>query len=183
MTVMAAVGSAAVTAGAVAAPVSGERRAASGAGDSAPLSARDVALVQASFERVLPIADEAAALFYARLFELDPGLRALFRNDLAAQGRALMGMLRVAVAGLSRLDQIVPAVQALGRRHAAYGVTDAHYATVASALLWALERGLGDAFTPETRSAWVTVYTLLATAMQQATAAYRQPELIAPVAA
>ena len=156
------VGAAVATAGAVA----------------APLSAGDIALVQASFQRVLPIADEAAALFYARLFELDPSLRSLFRNDLKAQGRALMGMLRVAVAGLTRLDQIVPAVQALGRRHAAYGVTDAHYATVASALLWTLERGLGDAFTPETRAAWVAVYTLLAGTMQQA-AAYRQAEPVA----
>jgi hemoglobin-like flavoprotein len=159
------------TAGAVIAPVPG-----------APLSARDIALVQASFQQVLPIADEAAALFYARLFELDPSLRALFRDDLAAQGRALMGMLRVAVAGLTRLDQIVPAVQALGRRHAAYGVTDAHYAAVAGALLWTLERGLGDTFTPETRSAWVAVYTLLATTMQRA-AANRQAELVAAVAA
>jgi hemoglobin-like flavoprotein len=135
-----------------------------------PLSARDVALVQASFERVLPIADDAAALFYSRLFELDPSLRPLFRNDMKVQGRALMGTIRVAVAGLSRVDQIVPTVQALGRRHATYGVKDEHYATVGSALLWTLEQGLGDAFTPETRAAWVQVYTVLAETMQQAAA-------------
>jgi hemoglobin-like flavoprotein len=135
-----------------------------------PLSERDVALVQASFERVLPIADDAAALFYSRLFELDPSLRPLFRNDMKVQGRALMGTIRVALAGLSRLDQIVPTVQALGRRHATYGVKDEHYATVGSALLWTLEQGLGDAFTPETRTAWVQVYTLLAETMQQAAA-------------
>ena len=135
-----------------------------------PLSAQEIALVQGSFEQVLPIADTAAALFYGRLFELDPSLRALFRNDMVAQGRALMGMIKVAVAGLTRLDQIVPAVQVLGRRHGGYGVRDEHYATVASALLWTLERGLGEAFTPETRAAWVKVYTLLAETMQQAAA-------------
>ena len=135
-----------------------------------PLSAKEIALVQGSFEQVLPIADTAAALFYGRLFELDPSLRALFRNDMSTQGRALMGMIKVAVAGLTRLDQIVPAVQALGRRHGGYGVRDEHYATVASALLWTLERGLGEAFTPETRAAWVKVYTLLAETMQQAAA-------------
>ena len=144
----------------------------------APLSARDVALVQTSFALVLPIADDAAALFYSRLFDLDPSLRALFRNDMKAQGRALMGMIRVAVAGLTKLDQIVPAVQTLGRRHAGYGVRDEHYATVASALLWTLDQGLGDAFTPETREAWVKVYTLLAETMQQAAAEGRQAELV-----
>jgi hemoglobin-like flavoprotein len=144
--------------------------AAPAAGTSGPLSERDVALVQASFDRVLPIADDAAALFYSRLFELDPSLRPLFRNDMKVQGRALMGTIRVALAGLGRLDQIVPTVQALGRRHATYGVKDEHYATVGSALLWTLEQGLGDAFTPETRTAWVQVYTLLAETMQQAAA-------------
>jgi hemoglobin-like flavoprotein len=150
----------------------------SGTSGDAPLSERDVALVQASFQLVLPIADDAAALFYSRLFELDPSLRALFRNDMKAQGRALMGMIRVAVAGLTKLDQIVPAVQALGRRHASYGVKDEHYATVGSALIWTLEQGLGDAFTPETRSAWLKVYTVLAETMQQAAADYRQAELV-----
>ena len=77
-----------------------------------------IALIRASFGRVEPIAETAAALFYARLFELDPALRPLFRGDLQVQGRALMGMLRVVVRGLDRLEQLVPAVQALGRRHA-----------------------------------------------------------------
>ena len=125
-------------------------------------------LVQASFAQVLPIAQAAAELFYARLFELDPGLRALFRGDMAAQGRALMGMLRVAVNGLDRLDQIVPAVQDLGRRHARYGVREAHYATVGQALLDTLERGLGPAFTDEVREAWVAAYSLLAGVMLDA---------------
>ena len=127
-------------------------------------------LVQASFRNVVPIADVAAALFYARLFELDPSLRPLFRGDLEAQGRKLMHMLSVAVRGLDNLDRLVPNVQALGRRHVGYGVTAAHYATVGEALLWTLEQGLGEDFTPSVREAWTAVYTALAEVMQQAAA-------------
>jgi hemoglobin-like flavoprotein len=127
-------------------------------------------LVQSSFGKVAPIADVAATLFYTRLFELDPSLRRLFRGALDEQGRKLMQMLGVAVAGLDHLEALVPAVEALGRRHAAYGVTEAHYATVASALLWTLEQGLGEDFTPQVRAAWVAVYAVLADVMQHAAA-------------
>src|SRR5688572_13403050 len=97
-------------------------------------------LVQTSFATIAPIADDAAALFYHRLFDLDPSLRQMFRGDMAGQRKKLMQMLTAAVKGLDRLEQLVPAVQELGRRHAAYGVTDAHYGTVGSALLWTLEK-------------------------------------------
>jgi hemoglobin-like flavoprotein len=123
-------------------------------------------LVQASFATIAPIADDAAALFYRRLFELDPSLERLFRGDMAEQRRKLMQMLTAAVKGLDRVDQLVPVVQALGRRHAAYGVEDRHYETVGAALLWTLEKGLGGAFTPDTKEAWATVYGILATTMQ-----------------
>jgi hemoglobin-like flavoprotein len=125
-------------------------------------------LVQESFATIIPIADDAAALFYRRLFDLDPSLERMFRGDMAEQRKKLMQMLTAAVKGLNRLDQLVPVVQELGRRHAGYGVTDRHYATVGKALLWTLEKGLGSAFTPETREAWATVYGLLATTMQHA---------------
>jgi hemoglobin-like flavoprotein len=125
-------------------------------------------LVQDSFAVIAPIADDAAVLFYRRLFEIDPSLQAMFRGDMAEQRRKLMQMLTAAVKGLDRLDQLVPVVQELGRRHAAYGVADAHYDTVGAALLWTLEKGLGDAFTPETKEAWAAVYGLIATTMQQA---------------
>ena len=81
-----------------------------------------------------------------------------------------MTMLKVVVNGLHRIDQIVPAVQELGRRHARYGVTDAHYDTVAAALLWTLGLGLGEAFTPEVAAAHAAAYTLLAETMKAATA-------------
>jgi hemoglobin-like flavoprotein len=97
-------------------------------------------------------------------------LRALFRGDMAAQGRHLMGTLAVAVRGLDNLEALVPAVQALGRRHVGYGVRDEHYATVGAALIWTLERGLGERFTPAAREAWIAVYRVLATTMQEAAA-------------
>jgi hemoglobin-like flavoprotein len=124
--------------------------------------------VQESFATIAPIADDAAALFYRRLFEIDPSLRHMFRGDMAEQRRKLMQMLTAAVKGLDRLEQLVPVVEDLGRRHATYGVEDRHYDTVGSALLWTLEKGLGDAFTPETKQAWTTVYGLLATTMKTA---------------
>ena len=123
-------------------------------------------LIQDSFALVVPIANTAAELFYARLFELDPSLRTMFRGDMREQGRKLMQMLTVAVRGLDRLDAILPAVQALGRRHAAYGVRDEHFETVGAALLWTLEQGLGSAFTPEVAQAWASLYAVVATTMQ-----------------
>jgi hemoglobin-like flavoprotein len=125
-------------------------------------------LVQDSFATIAPIADDAAVLFYRRLFELDPSLEPMFRGNMAEQRKKLMQMLTAAVKGLDRLDQLVPVVENLGRRHAGYGVTDAHYDTVGSALLWTLEMGLGRAFTAEVKDAWATVYGLLATTMKEA---------------
>jgi len=129
-----------------------------------------VTLVQNSFAAIAPIADDAAALFYRRLFELDPSLQAMFKGDMTEQRKKLMHMLTLAVKGLNRLEQLVPVVEDLGRRHVGYGVEDRHYETVGEALLWTLEKGLGPAFTPETKEAWVTVYGLLATTMKSAAA-------------
>ncbi|MCG2582138.1 MAG: globin domain-containing protein [Marinobacter sp.] len=127
-----------------------------------------IALVQESFAKVAPIADDAAALFYNRLFELDPELRPLFKGNMAEQGKKLMKMIGMAVNSLGRLEEIVPAVQSLGERHMDYGVKEQDYDTVGSALLWTLEQGLGKAFTPECRAAWAQTYTLLANTMKDA---------------
>ena len=119
---------------------------------------------------MVPISDKAAELFYGRLFELDPSLKALFPNDMMEQGKKLMKMIATAVNGLDRLTEIVPAVEALGERHVGYGVKDEHYDTVGEALIWTLATGLGDEFTDEVESAWVTVYTILADTMKGAAA-------------
>lgn len=127
-------------------------------------------LVQDSFTKVAPIAEAAAEIFYNKLFELDPALKPLFKGDIKEQGKKLMAVLGVAVAGLDDLDKLVPVVQDLGKRHVGYGVQDEHYGTVAEALLFTLEQGLGDDFTPEVKEAWVTVYTILADVMTKAAA-------------
>lgn len=134
------------------------------------MTPEQVRLVQSSMQKVLPISETAAELFYRRLFELDPALQSLFHGDMKEQGRKLIQMINAAVDGLDQPDTIIPAVQALARRHAAYGVQAPHYATVGAALLWTLEQGLGDSFTPEVRAAWTETYTLLAGVMQQASA-------------
>jgi hemoglobin-like flavoprotein len=127
-----------------------------------------IQLVQESFAQVEPISDVAADLFYSRLFTLDPSMRAMFPADLADQKKKLMAMLKLAVNSLNRLDELVPAVQALGQRHGTYGVTFDQYDTVGAALLWMLEQGLGAKFTPDVKAAWAAVYTLLANTMKQA---------------
>jgi len=124
--------------------------------------------VHNSFVKIAPIADDAAALFYRRLFQLDPRLKLMFRGDMSEQRKKLMQMITAAVKGLDHLEQLVPVLQDLGRRHAGYGVADAHYDIVGQALLWTLDKALGRDFTPELRHAWTTVYTLLATTMQDA---------------
>lgn len=135
------------------------------------MTPRQISLIRTSWSAVVPIADTAATLFYDRLFELDPSLRRLFAStDMAKQGKVLMQTLTVVVRSLDKLETIVPAIQALGRRHAGYGVRDEHYATVAAALLWTLEQGLGDAFDDETADAWATAYHTLASVMMEAAA-------------
>ena len=135
------------------------------------MTPQQIALVQSTWSKVVPIQDQAARLFYDKLFEMDPSLRPLFKGDMVEQGRKLMAMINTAVNGLTRLNEIVPAVQALGRRHVGYGVKEAHYETVGAALLWTLEQGLGPSFTPEVRQAWATAYGLMAGVMKEAAAA------------
>jgi nitric oxide dioxygenase len=130
------------------------------------LTSIEIVLVRASFARVVTIQDVAADIFYDRLFVIAPRLRELFPADLSEQKKKLMQMMTAAVGGLSNLDKLVPAVKALGARHAGYGVTAADYAIVGEALVWTLEQGFGDEFTPEVRSAWAKLYDVLAATMQ-----------------
>jgi hemoglobin-like flavoprotein len=124
-------------------------------------------LVQSSFALVAPIADTAADLFYDRLFEIDPTLRPLFKGDLKEQKKKLMQMLAAAVRGLDDISALAPVVRDLGARHGGYGVKDEHYDTVAAALLWTLEKGLGEKFTLDTKAAWVAVYGVLSSTMKE----------------
>ena len=132
------------------------------------MTPEQIRLVKLSFQKVIPISDTAAALFYGRLFELDPSIRPLFKGDIKEQGRKLMDMLGTLVNGLDKLQSIIGAVQKLGKSHVAYGVQSKHYDTVGIALLWTLEQGLGKDFTAETKQAWTETYKLVADAMQDA---------------
>jgi hemoglobin-like flavoprotein len=132
------------------------------------MNPEQVKLVKSSFGSLLPTAEEAGKLFYDRLFAVDPTLRPLFKGDMAQQSRSLMRMIAVAVNGLDRLETIVPAVKALGVRHAGYGAADAHCDTVGEALLWTLKQRLGESFTPEISEAWTAAYGLRAQTMQSA---------------
>ena len=126
-------------------------------------------LVQSSWQKVLPLSEFAAALFYGRLFELDPSTRSLFKHaNMPEQRKKLMYMIGTAVSNLNVLDQLIPAVRNLGRRHSSYGVKEEHYASVGAALLWTLEQGLGEDFTPEVKEAWTIVYGILADTMKNA---------------
>ena len=135
------------------------------------MTPQQIELVQTSFAKVVPIAEQAATLFYARLFELAPSVRPLFKGDMPEQGRKLMAMLSTVVNGLTRLDTIVPAAQKLAVRHVAYGAQAAHYPVVGAALIDTLAKGLGDDFTPEVRAAWTEAYTVLSGVMIEAQAA------------
>ncbi len=141
------------------------------------LTAHQIDLVQTSFASIALISEQVARTFYARLFEMDPSLRRLFRGPMPDQGYKLMQMIGTAVMGLDRIQELVPAIEDLGRRHIGYGVEKSHYDTVGAALLWTLEAALGDEFTPELGDAWAAVYGVLA---GTATAAYDQPEGIIP---
>jgi len=143
------------------------------------MTSRQISLVQGSFQLVQPILEDAAILFYGRLFELDPTLRSLFRSPRDQQARLLAQTLTIVVKSLDRPAQIKDAVEALGRRHVGYGVRDEHYATVGAALLWTLEQGLGNAFTPEVRDAWSAAYSWLAYTMQHAAAKHEAAETAA----
>ena len=132
------------------------------------MNTQQIELVQASFEMVRPIADQAAEAFYARLFEIAPQYRSMFKHDMKKQGAMLMSTLGLAVGSLKNLDAIMPAVRALGKRHAGYGVTPEQYQPVAEAFLWTLQHYLGEDYTPELQAAWVEAYTTLAGAMIEA---------------
>ena len=125
-------------------------------------------LVKTSFEKIVPVAEEAGVLFYVKLFKIDPALRRLFKGKMNEQGLKLIQMLGLAVEGLDRLEELVPELRELGARHTGYGVEDHHYETVGAALLWTLEAALGTDFNDQTKEAWTAVYNLLAQTMKDA---------------
>jgi hemoglobin-like flavoprotein len=125
------------------------------------MNSDQVALIQYSFGKIMPIAEQAAVMFYGRLFEIAPEVKELFRGDVNEQGRKLMATLAVLVNGLADLATILPAASGLAKKHVAYGVRAEHYAPTGIALLWTLERGLGAEWTCDLAAAWMNAYTTL----------------------
>jgi nitric oxide dioxygenase len=132
------------------------------------MTPQQIHMIQTTWIQVAPIADTAAGLFYGKLFELDPAVKPMFKGDMTEQGRKLMKTIGVVVNSLTRLEEILPTVQDLGKRHIAYGVEPRHYDSVGAALLWTLEQGLGPAFTPDVKAAWAAAYGTLAGVMKEA---------------
>jgi hemoglobin-like flavoprotein len=142
------------------------------------ISPEDKQLLKTTWSMVTPISDVAAGLFYDRLFTLDPSLQRMFANvDMKEQRRKLMQALAAVINGIDNLAALVPTLENLGRNHVRYGVADQHYDTVGAALLWTLEQGLKEAWTPAAKSAWTSAYTTVATVMRSAAT-----KVVAPVA-
>ncbi|MBV8919281.1 globin family protein [Bradyrhizobium sp.] len=129
------------------------------------MTSEQVALVQQSFAKVVPISEAAAVMFYDRLFEVAPAVKAMFPADMTEQRKKLLATLAAVVNGLSNLDSILPAASALATRHVAYGAKAEHYPVVGATLLWTLEQGLGEAWTEELAAAWGAAYGTLSTYM------------------
>jgi len=127
-----------------------------------PVTAYQKMLVEKTFREVAMNSEAVAASFYARLFEIAPSLKPLFKTEMKEQGRKFMQMIAVAVSSLGQLGTFSPALESLGARHVGYGVKKEDYQTVGSALLWTLEQTLGGEFTPDVKGAWAAVYTALA---------------------
>lgn len=127
-----------------------------------------IAVITRSFQEVVPVEDALAALFYGRLFTLEPSLRPMFGADMRTQGRKFREMLHLIVDSLHAHELLARDLQACGEQHRSYGVRAEHYAPVGAALLWALQQALNERYTPDVAQAWAALYHLIASAMQGA---------------
>jgi nitric oxide dioxygenase len=132
------------------------------------MTPKQIELVENSWDFILMNTTEAGIIFYDKLFEIDPSLRTLFKGDIKSQSQKLISLITFAVHKLNSLDEILSDVKALGMRHNKYHVKEEHYTTVAEALLWTLEKGLGSQWNNELKEAWVTLYMVLSKTMIEA---------------
>lgn len=130
------------------------------------MDTEQVELVRSSFARIRPVSEVFSSIFYRKLFEVVPETRRMFTSDLRTQNDLFMEALSFAIASLDRMEEALPTLQPLGARHKNYGATEKHYDGMLFALLWTLEKGLGDAFTPAVRVAWINAYRTITAAMQ-----------------
>jgi hemoglobin-like flavoprotein len=129
------------------------------------LSADDIARVRSSFDRIWSISEHTSDLFYSRLFEIAPEIRPMFRNDMDEQKRKFMSTLAVIVGCLDDSNKLAPLTDRLARQHGEFGLQAAHYAVVEDALLWSLQRGLGEKWTPAVAASWSKAYGIVSNSM------------------
>ena len=129
------------------------------------MKAEQLQLVLQSLNEIQLLADKITTDFYQHLFEVEPSIRELFKGDIKRQGSMFITTLSLAVNGLSRMEDIQPAVRTLGERHSGYGVKPEYFQPFRESFLWALERHLRDDFTPELKSAWTEAFEMLSEAM------------------
>lgn len=132
------------------------------------MTPEQVQIIKLTFAQAMRDKDEVGRIFYDRLFTIAPEVKPLFKGDIAAQSRKLMDTLALAVGMLQDMPTLIISLEGLARRHVVYGVKDEHYDKVGAALLWTLEQGLGDAFTPQARDAWAALYAAVAKIMRDA---------------
>jgi nitric oxide dioxygenase len=136
-------------------------------------------LLQRSYAKIEPIADQFGTIFYERLFTIAPEIRPLFRSDLKAQQAKFMkviaevvqlhlrSIISLPVTAQAANSAVLPGAFWSGKLHAAYGVRMEDYETMKSALTWALEKTLGDECTEDIKAAWGTAYDIVVGAMQE----------------
>ncbi len=129
------------------------------------MKAEQLQLVLHSLNAIQPLTNKISASFYQRLFEIEPAVQALFKGDMKRQGSMFISTLSLAANGLSRIEDIKPAVRTLGERHFGYGVKPEYFQPFREAFIWALERHLGDQFNAEVKSAWTEAFDMLSEAM------------------
>jgi len=129
-----------------------------------------IKIVQTTWAKVIPELDQAAQDFLEKILDIKPELIKLFRTDTRELGMLMMAMINRAINALDDFDEFIPEIQKLGSRHTHYGVADEDYDTVAAALLWTLQKHLGDEYTPEVEQAWIAVYDQISLIMKESAA-------------
>lgn len=132
------------------------------------MDAKQVAVVQQSFEKVVPLGDQVADIFYSELFAIEPSLRSMFKGDMREQKKKLLATLALVVRSLHAPQEILGAAQKLAVKHLDYGVIPEHYTLVGNALLRTLKKGLGPQYTSEVHEAWIAAFRTLAGIMKDA---------------
>jgi len=133
------------------------------------MTSRQIGLVRRSWARVTAIDGVTFGIgFYNRLFEIAPDIELMFKRPVLEQSRKLTTILDHVIEKLDSLDEIVENIVKLAQRHETYGVKPEHYTLVGEALLWTLERELGDEWNDDLKFAWTMCYVSISTAMLQA---------------